>query len=64
MVWSCYEERKFGSYKNGYGNEHLRKKRKRKTKKKWLDAIECDMRTAGVGVEDVWRFKTQVADHK
>jgi len=38
-------------------------------KKKWLDAIECDMRTAGVGVDDVgdrvkWRFRTQVADPK
>lgn len=36
-------------------------------KRKWLDTIENDMRTACVCVEDVgnrdkWKFKTRVAD--
>jgi len=36
-------------------------------KKKWLDAIECDMKIAGVCVDDMgdrvkWKFKIQVAD--
>jgi len=38
-------------------------------KKKWLNAIGCDVRTAGECVDDVgdrvkWRFRTQVADPK
>jgi len=50
MVWSCYEERKFGICKNGYENERRRKKRKRKTEE---EVVGCDMRTDGVCVDDV-----------
>jgi len=40
-----------------------------RSKKKWLDTIGCDMRTAGVCVDDMgdcvmWRFRTQVANSK
>jgi len=42
---------------------------KGKPKKKWLDAIKCDMRTSGVCIDDVedrvkWRFRKQVIDPK
>jgi len=42
---------------------------RRRPKKKWLNGIECDMRTSGVCVNDVgnrvkWRLRTKVADHK
>jgi len=38
-------------------------------KKKWLNEIECDMRTAGECVNDVgdrvkWKLKTKVSDPK
>jgi len=38
-------------------------------KKRWLDAIVCDMGTAGVCVDDLedhvkWRFQIQVVDPK
>jgi len=36
-----------------YGIKRERKKRKRKTKEKWLSGIECDIRTTGVCVNDV-----------
>lgn len=42
---------------------------RRRPKKKWLNAIELDMRAAGVCMKDVrdsikGRFKTKVADPK
>jgi len=38
MVWSYYEERRFGSSKNSYGIERGRKNRKGKTK----EVVEWD----------------------
>lgn len=39
VVWTCYKEKEIGICRNGFGNEHWRKKRY-DTKKEWLDAIE------------------------
>jgi len=44
MVWLCYEERKFGSCKKGYRNEHGTNKRKNK------EVIGCDLEW----YEDCW----------
>jgi len=54
---------------NSYRIERGKKKRKGKIKEKWLNGIECDMRAAGVSVNDVgdrvkWRSRTRVADPK
>jgi len=45
------------------------RKERGKSKKKWLNAVGCVMRNAGVSVDDVrncvnWKFKTQIADPK
>jgi len=45
------------------------RKGKGRPKKKWLNGIKCDMRIAGVCVNDVgdrveWRLRTKVADPK
>jgi hypothetical protein len=51
-------------------NMNVEGKRERgRPKKKWLDVIKCDMKSAGVCTEDVgdrakWRFRTKVADPK
>jgi len=43
--------------------------RERRRPKKWLDVIECDMKTVGVCVNDVgnqikWRLRTKEAHPK
>jgi len=45
--WSCYEDKIFVSSKNSYGIECGR------NKKKWLNRIECDIRTVDVCVNNV-----------
>jgi len=56
MVWLYYEERRFKSSKNVNGIECGRNM--------WLKMIECDMRTAGMYVNDMRFSRTKVANYK
>jgi len=41
MIWSRYEERKFGSGKNGYGSGRGRKKTKGEVVERDCDVLVC-----------------------
>jgi len=50
VVWSCYEERKFGSGKNGYRICAWKEDENDDQRRRWLNVMECGYGTIGVCV--------------